>query len=110
MACAFMAKAAIPAGFMPGTDKNGMTALVICSGMGEKTVMVPADAPAPVQNDQTGPCDYFLSAAHKIIDVDIPLIPMADNPLLIAETVFKDTVLVAASISSISARGPPALV
>lgn len=42
---AFLSHALIPAGMMPDISgqKNGMFAMTICSGMGQKTILVPKD-------------------------------------------------------------------
>lgn len=75
---AFALKALIPAGFMPGQGEGGMTALVICSGMGEKTIFVPADsAPSPAKESASSdPCAYHLAALQKNIISAPPILPL----------------------------------
>lgn len=71
LACvAFVFKAVIPAGFMPGSS-DGTIAMVICSGMGEKTVYMPAsqvpDGPDNQDSVAKDHCAYQLSASQKNI-------------------------------------------
>ncbi len=72
---AFLVKAIIPAGFMPGATSDGYTTMVICSGMGEKTVLVPNDQNAPdeqsADHGQNDLCAYQAASSQKIL-IDIP--------------------------------------
>ncbi len=60
----------IPTGFMPSFSSVGKVAIVICSGIGEKTVYIDADT---TKTDTHGtnkqPCPYFL--AHHPVKIDI---------------------------------------
>jgi hypothetical protein len=55
----------IPAGFMPNLTGAGKTALVICSGMGEKTIFVDAAGSGsdqtPASSHSGDTCPYFLA-------------------------------------------------
>lgn len=107
---AFSAKALIPAGFMLGQGAGGMTALVICSGMGEKTILVPAD-PASSQHKESAssdPCAYHLAAMQKNIASAPPVLPLPslqgiDNPPAAPASNLSTPVILAAA-----PRGPPA--
>ncbi len=64
---AFALKAFIPAGFMPDFT-GGMTKMVICSGMGEKTIYVPNDdntSPPPEHSGSADYCAYQISSSSK---------------------------------------------
>jgi Trk-type K+ transport system membrane component len=106
MALAVLAKAVIPAGFMPN---EGMTAMVICSGMGEKTVMVLSDQGEP-SDHKTEACAYHLAALQKIVSVVLAAIPVATNPQIPHALVLQQQHVSEALISATSSRGPPALV
>lgn len=103
-------KSAIPAGFMPAFDKEGFTQIVICSGMGQKTITVPSDdAPATDhQDDASGKvCAYQMLASGKTI---LPP-PVAVIPAPIVTRVFsaiaEDVHAASAPALSFQARGPP---
>jgi hypothetical protein len=103
-----LAKAVVPAGFMPN---DGMTAMVICSGMGEKTVMLPADQDSPADHDgKVEACAYHLAALQKIIPVVLPALPVASNPQIPHSVVLVSRTAQQPPIRDISSRGPPLLV
>lgn len=111
MALSFAVKAAIPAGFMPDS-KGGFTKLVICSGMGEKTVYVPADEnPASGEKHASSAdhCPYQTLTTAKIIPA--PSIPLTIGSVIVAaEQVSADQIfLPALPLHSLAARGPPSL-
>jgi hypothetical protein len=107
---AVLVKSAIPAGFMPSFDKSGFTQIVICSGMGQKTITVPSDdAPATDHKDNASAkvCAYQMLASGKTI---LPP-PVAIIPAPIVTRAFAVTIEhVHAAFSTtlpFEARGPP---
>ncbi len=109
MLAAFLLKAAIPAGYMPGAGSDGYTTLVICGAMGEKTVRVPIGDAAPSQEDHMGDkaCAYHLAGMQKILLSAPPVIivpqPTPDAPVYI----FPRAVLLSENTLSYDPRGPP---
>lgn len=106
-----LVKATIPAGFMPG-EKNGMVAMVICSGADEATIFVPA---GDVPGEDGAPhdlkiCDYLIAASHKAIEAPPEIFIPAPAPLLTLETAAPVDRVIAAQLTLSFARGPPALV
>lgn len=111
MVAAFALKAIIPAGFMPET-KNGFMELVICSGMGEKTVLVPMDdaAPSEHQDDKSSKdiCSYqVLSSGQILVPVALATLP-APTLQAFSIAIPADGIVTSAHILSFEARGPPA--
>jgi hypothetical protein len=107
-------QALIPAGFMPSFAKDGKVALVICSGLGEKTVFVDADDySAPdhqSDNDDNSACPYFL--AQTPAQLSSPVI-VADAMLPVADLVVfntSDTLIDQPYLPAPPARGPPAVI
>jgi hypothetical protein len=108
---ALLLKSAIPAGFMPAFDQEGFTQIVICSGMGQKTVTVPSnDAPATDHRGDTASklCAYQLLASGKTILP--PFVAIVFAPIVTrASAAIADDADAASVISfSFEARGPPA--
>ncbi len=107
---AFALKALIPAGFMPGAQ-GGFTKMVICSGTGERTVMVPnGDAPAPSHDQKDQSCAYHLAASQKFLTALPPSLPSID---IQPDEVFafeNESVVTLTPLHSLGARGPPASV
>lgn len=106
MTLAVFTKAMIPAGFMPN---EGMTAMVICSGTGEKTVMVPTGEEVPADH-QIEACAYHLAAAQKIVPIVLTAIPVASNPQIPHQMVLEEQFSEEPFITAASPRGPPAFV
>jgi len=109
---AFAVKAVLPAGFMPVLNKDGFTEIVICSGMGEKTIKVPAEenAPADHPDENAGEvCAYQVLASGKILlsplttEISAPVIEAA-SPLF-----FSDGLTQTLTTYSLTARGPPSV-
>jgi hypothetical protein len=107
---AMFLKSAIPAGFMPTFDKEGFTQIVICSGMGQKTITVPSDnAPATDHQDNASAkvCAYQMLASGKII---LPP-PVAILPAPIVTRAFsvimEDVHAAFSTTLPFEARGPP---
>jgi len=106
----FTLKAVLPAGFMPVINKDGFTEIVICSGMGEKTIKIPSDeSPSPDhKDDQAGKiCAYQVLASGKTL-LSLPAFAIP-TPVLSREVVQfivenKPTTTVTLSFD---ARGPP---
>ena len=102
------AKAMVPTGFMPN---EGMTAMVICSGAGEKTVMVPSGEESPSEHQgKDEVCAYHLAAAQKIVPVVLAALPVANNPQIPHEVVLQQQSFVEPVITATSSRGPPSFV
>lgn len=110
MVLAFVLKAVIPAGFMPET-KNGFMELVICSGMGEKTILVPnGETPSSEhQDDKAGKdvCAYQILASGKILVPDVTAIQSAPVREEAHSAQTDDSRLLSAHHLSFEARGPP---
>ena len=107
---AFAVKALLPAGFMPET-KGGFTKLVICSGMGEKTILVPNDEQQPSSDHEESKsdkvCAYQVLASGKIL-VPVPVVLL---PITVLEqtsvTLADDGFVFSTTSIPFEARGPP---
>jgi|GEM_PF-2414405 len=109
---AVVVNAVIPAGYMP-QNKRGFVELVICSGMGEKTVLVDAgDVPAGDHQDKTDTANFcayqFLASAKIPVVPQIIILPVFHFETL-AKTMFSGTFLPRIYSASITARGPPSV-
>ncbi len=106
---AFTVKTAIPVGFMPGQGEGGMMALVICSGMGEKTILVPADsAPSPgKENASSDPCAYHLAAMQKNTVSAPPVLPLPASQPIDAAPAAPAANLSTPVLLAAAPRGPP---
>ncbi len=104
----FALKAVLPVGFMPDT-KGGMVAMVVCSGMGEKTIYVPDDGNknhAP-QHEQKDYCPYqVLTQAKGLIDHAPQILP-AVHHFINAPALPSQVMVRTAWHSDFSARAPP---
>lgn len=107
---ALACKALIPAGFMPA-GKAGLIKLVVCSGMGEKTILVPADtAPSSENHGREAAkdlCPYQILSSGKSI---IPVVHFLAVPELhVVNIVFTrpDPFLSSSEKHAHAARGPP---
>lgn len=107
---AVIVKSFIPAGFMPESG-TGFTKLVICSGLGEKTILVPTeDENYPSHEKQNDICAYQILTAQKAAGApDAIIVGLAPHIAKI------DYLLATAGASppplpaSFSARGPPSV-
>ncbi|PZQ48225.1 MAG: hypothetical protein DI551_01685 [Micavibrio aeruginosavorus] len=111
MLFAVLIKAALPAGFMPTVAKDGFTEIVICSGMGEKTISVPSgDNPEPSHQDnqQTGKvCAFQVLVSGKIL-LDGPTFTLVAPPSSAVSVDFtNDRTFRSAAVLSFAPRGPP---
>ncbi len=107
---AFALKSVLPAGFMPVINKDGFTQIVICSGMGEKTITVPADEnpSSDHKEDQASKiCAYQVLASGKILlsppAFTLPAPVVSRSPIKL----FNDQSPHTTTILSFAARGPP---
>jgi hypothetical protein len=105
---AVLVKSFIPAGFMPESGA-GYTKLVICSGLGEKTILIPSgdEDPAPHDN-RNDMCAYQILSAHK--GVGAPDAALIDAPAIITAVDYdqeRAKSLPLHALSSLFARGPP---
>lgn len=112
MMAAFALKAVIPAGFMP-ESKNGFMAMVICSGMGEKTVFVPNSETPPSEhhNDTTAKevCAYQVVGSAKIL-LDVRAFTLAlPSSQNIPQNFANEQTLVSSLYISFIARAPPVI-
>ncbi len=113
---AFLLQSFIPTGFMPGTTRDGKVAVVICSGMGEKTVYVdPGSIPGDRESDHpqhlsVKVCPYFSTISWSTIDSGQANIAIPVN--VVVTPVFALQVSFASDFhySGHSPRGPPASV
>lgn len=107
VALALLVLALIPAGFMPSFGADGKIAIVICSGMGEKTIMVDADD-APASDQGTDACPYFLAQSPVSVDVAVPVLlpPSYDVMAFIPPAVEQPEEIL---ILTPPARGPPSV-
>lgn len=102
-------KALIPAGFMPTVTAGGMTEIVICSGLGEKTISIPADGDTSNQHDksQDPPCAYHLAALNKILISAAPSLPVPLPVFGAKQVLHTSHSLHSTRTDAFSARGPP---
>ncbi len=110
MVAAFALKAIIPAGFMP-ENKNGFMEMVICSGMGEKTILVPnSETPSSEHdNDTTAKevCAYQVLASGKVL-VPAPVLAFLEpQPEKLFVDITDDRFIISTNSLSFEARGPP---
>jgi hypothetical protein len=104
----FALKAVLPAGFMPDA-KSGVVAMVVCSGMGEKTIYVPDDgnkdhAPKHEQKDY---CPYqVLTQAKGFIDHAPQALPVTFH-YINAAVVLSQVMVRTSWHTGFSARAPP---
>ncbi len=108
MILAVMVKVAIPAGFMP-SNEGGLTKLVICSGMGEKTIFVADDdSGAQEHEDSTSElCSYQIFSAQKTIPTpafDLARVFVFQSSAYAALT---SPQIKTSPLLSFAARGPP---
>lgn len=110
VALAFAVKALLPAGFMPVVNKDGFTQIVICSGMGEKTITVPSDEAPSQEHQETSSdkvCAYQVLASAKPL-LSPPNFVLPAPPILRDDFVsLDDTAPTTFTILSFDARGPP---
>ncbi len=107
---ALVVKSLIPVGFMPALGQNGMVDIVICSGMGEKTISVASDfGDAPPHSKTENQCPFNILTSAKLFfsAPAILIIPMAfiTAPIVGAYQTFVSSF----KISALFARGPPLL-
>lgn len=111
MLLAFAVKALIPAGFMPDYG-NGFMKLVICSGMGEKTILVPASDNSP--HDQGTElsdehCAYQTLTFANHVPVPAIFTITAGTFINLPTPRTQTPLLADLHAHSIAARGPPSL-
>ena len=114
MLLAMILAALVPTGFMPSFGNGGKVAIVICSGMGSKTIMVDAADYAPAadhQQDDTdqSACPYFLAQVpvttdHGVLPAPAPW-PVTSVSFLPAHDAPREFLTLPAP----PARGPPAV-
>lgn len=108
---AFVLSALIPAGFMPEFSKEGGSyELVICSGMGTKTITVQSE---PVDGHKAGSkfsvCDYKSFASTQSVEPTPPVYLPAPVIELGQASFPPEQVLSQILFAGLSARGPPAV-
>ena len=104
----------IPIGFMPDTS-NGKITLVICSGMGEKTVVIDAkdhpqsgDERNASGHDAVSSCPYFI-AQFPGLQPDQPTMPIFGMDTTVHAHPHDDGMIGIAFTALPPARGPPPL-
>lgn len=110
MTFVFVIKSILPVGFMPVINKDGFTQIVICSGIGQKTITVPSDD-APAKEHQDTPSDkvcayQILASAKPLLSPPAVIVP-APAILRVDFKAHNDQTPVAISVVSFDARGPP---
>lgn len=111
MILALAFKAILPAGFMPVIGKDGVTEIVICSGMGEKTITVPSNGnPESGHQDQEKTdqvCAFQVLASGKSL-LNAPAFTLAAPVVssVSADDIAGETFLSSINLS-FTARGPP---
>ncbi len=111
MLLAYAVKAFVPAGFMPGKDAGGFTRMVICSGMGEKTIFVPNEKPSGQSDSHSGKiCDYQILTGQKILISHAPV--LTPPPVVFVQDRTDTGQLTSPAVFSslVFARGPPCTV
>lgn len=118
---AVLVKSLFPAGFMPAYNDAGFTELVICSGMGEKTIRIPAFGdsgepgtatdPSDHGGDKTAdghpPCPFSLVASAKLLLPAVPAIVALPAFLRVPTDVFPIIRPKTSPLLAFTARGPP---
>jgi hypothetical protein len=112
MVLAVFVKSMIPAGFMPDVQ-SGMIKMVICSGMGEKTIYVPTeDAPDHSQQpDQSNDHCAYQNFGTAKIDHAVSENRAYDFSLVSEKIIYAEQNIISAFYPhSLSLRGPPSFV
>lgn len=107
----FLIKALIPAGFMPAVPSHGLVEMVVCSGMGEKTILVHEDG-SPAHKGEQKPsssklCDYHFLTGQKNLTVTDAVLVSAPLMQLRLTDEPPEQRLLSTRLSSFIARGPP---
>ncbi len=107
MAAALALRVAVPAGFMPVADEQGLR-VEICTGSGPLTVEI--DPGSKDRQEQRDPCPYGLAAGPALLLPPLPALPAA--PLALTPPPYPG--LAAARLAAWRAlrppaRGPPAI-
>jgi hypothetical protein len=105
MLLAFSLKAFIPAGFMPGKSA-GLTKLVICSGVGQKTIYLPSDKSEDKHESVTEHCAYNVTASFTFL-LTPPVFTPPSQSLIQTSPDIDHVALGTKRILALSARGPP---
>lgn len=106
-------RALLPAGFMPSFTADGTYELVICSGMGEKTVRVSADG-TPVEDrgaphSGDGACAFQVTSLQKIVPLVAHIfLPLPETGRYSAPEQTRAPVFAVANVPY-PARGPPSV-
>jgi hypothetical protein len=104
---AFAMQSIIPAGFMPDINASAAgTKLVICSGIGEKTIYLDQDG-QPVEHKEFSKCAYsILSSGGQPAYFTLAAPVDFDNP---AEPFYRVAEISGLSFLTPDSTGPPAL-
>lgn len=111
-----LVKAFIPAGFMPAAgNAETLVRMVICSGMGEKTIFVHGDG-TPLEKKHNGPdkplrklCDYQFLSGQKSLVPGEALTLIHPAPSLFMPVIAYTDDIPKPVFSFFTARGPPSL-
>lgn len=106
---AFVLSSLIPAGFMPEfAEEGGSYEIVICSGMGMKTVTVQGEAPDNShEKEKPAVCDYKTFAAAQSVEPAAPAYLPAPVIELGMALFAQEQILSQTLFTPLSARGPP---
>lgn len=110
MMVALLALSLIPAGFMPSVTPDGKVAIVICSGVDSKTILVDADQAPPgaahEQGDQS--CPFFLAQGNITIPSSLTILPAGVD--VVPSLQPKPDAVISLVLHAVPpARGPPAV-
>lgn len=107
---AILIQSMVPSGFMPSFSSAGKIAVVICSGLGEKTVLMDApenqQSPAPANHDNQNACPYLAATAPGVLTPPAFILPPVIT-LFSDFTEVKDLRFVSLYDPSHAPRGPP---
>lgn len=99
------ARALVPAGFMPDIQQSSGIALVICSGIDEKTIYVDdRGQPAPVHKDQK-PCEF--SCTSHAVTPAVPFVLQAQGLQTLSVPHIPESAVIAFAMPAPPSRGPP---
>lgn len=108
---AFALSSLVPVGFMPEFGDDGSYELVICSGMGTKTITVQGDSPKADTDHAEKPsvCAYQTFAAAQSVD-PVPAVYLPAPVIALGQSFFPSDIAPSqTAYNSLTARGPPAV-
>ncbi len=109
--CGLALRMLVPAGYMPATSTDGVT-IILCSGMGQKQVVIDLGQKTPAQPDTAeSPCLFAPGMGSALLHVDAlaMTIPFAYGLVLTFGAAIADLTTHRLAAPPPPAHGPPTL-